>query len=215
MSGRFERAGKLRTSGVLSAGACLFLSLIAGALVFGSAGIGTNASASSPHQDFPICSIKNFFISGKQSDGGMGSNDTYVYFTNNGSTCRLVPIGARGYDLASHSFIGTPAQITKPDVRLGNLWPYATTHLLGTVDYGQSVSLDLRYADVDLGALRNCGRTGTATAMAFWVARRPSVIKVVRLVFGLRGGLSTLTTCSQAQYLYIFWPSTGPFWFVK
>ena len=32
--------------------------------------------------------------------------------------------------------------------------PYKTTHLLGTVAYGQSVSLMLSYADVGLGALR-------------------------------------------------------------
>ncbi len=76
----------------------------------------------------PICAINNFFISGKQSDGGAGSYDTYVYLTNSGSTCRLVPIGARGYNAATHPFVGTAASISKPEVTPGQLFPYATRH---------------------------------------------------------------------------------------
>jgi hypothetical protein len=117
----------------------------------------------------PNCVINDFFISGNQSDGGVGSYDTFVYLTNNGSMCRLVPIGARAYNVTTHSFVGAAAAITKPDVKPGQLFPYATRRLLGTIAYGQSVSLLLSYADVGLGALRDCGKVAAASAMAFWM----------------------------------------------
>lgn len=168
------------------------------------------ASAQSPA---PICAIKNFSISGNQSDGGAGSYNTYIYLTNSGPTCRLVPIGARGYDDVTHSFVGRTATIARPDLTSDQVFPYATHKLLGTVEYGQSVSLLLTYVDVGLGALRNCGKVANANSVAFWMTSRPQVITTVHLVFGLRGAFKTLQTCSKANYLSVWWPSTGPFWF--
>jgi hypothetical protein len=161
----------------------------------------------------PICSIDNFSITGNQSDGGAGSYNTYVYLTNSGPTCRLVPIDARGYNDVTHSFVGTTAKIAKPDLTAGQVFPYATRKLLGTVQYGQSVSLLLTYADVGMGALRDCGKVATATSVAFWMTARPHTIKVVHMVFGLRGAFKTLQTCSKSTYLSVWWPSTGAFWF--
>jgi hypothetical protein len=177
--------------------------------------VGASTVAASTPSPAPICAINNFFISGQQSDGGAGSYDTYVYLTNSGPRCRLVPIGARGYDSTTHAFVGTTAAISKPDIRPGSLFPYATTRLLGTVAYGQSVSLLLRYADVGMGALRSCGKVAAANSMAFWMTGRPRQIKVAHLVYGLRGAFTSLQTCSKATYLGVSWPSTGPFWFAS
>jgi hypothetical protein len=163
----------------------------------------------------PICAINNFVISGNQSDGGLGSYNTYVYLTNSGPSCRLVPIGARAYSDSTHSFVGTAATINKPDGKTGALFPYKTTHLLGSVAYGQRVSLLLSYADVGLGSLNDCGEVKAANSMAFWMTTNPHVIKTARLVFGLRGAFRTLQTCSKAKYLGVFWPSTGNFWFAS
>jgi hypothetical protein len=163
----------------------------------------------------PICTINDFFISGKQSDGGAGSYDTFVYLTNSGPTCRLVPIGARGYNTTTHRFIGTTATISKPDIKPGQYFPYATRHLLGNVAYGQSVSLFLGYADVGLGGLRNCGKVATANSVAFWMTGHPHLIKFVHLVFYQLGWSTSLQTCSKANYLGVSWPSTGPFWFAS
>jgi hypothetical protein len=177
--------------------------------------VDTNTVAASQPPPAPICAINNFFISGKQSDGGAGSYDTYVYLTNSGSTCRLVPIGARGYNAATHAFVGTAASISKPDITPGQLFPYATRHLLGTVAYGQSVSLLLSYADAGPGTPHDCGKIATASSMAFWMTGRPHVIKVVHLVFYLRGWSTSLRACTKATYLGVSWPSTGPFWFAS
>jgi hypothetical protein len=161
----------------------------------------------------PTCAIGNFFISGRQSDGGAGSYDTFVYLTNSGPTCRLTPIDARAYNDTNHAFVGTAASISKPDVKTGQMFPYATKHLLGTVTYGESVSLFLSYADVSPETPNGCGKIVTANSMAFWIASKPHLFKVVHLVFYLRGWSSTLRTCSRASYLGVSWPSTGPFWF--
>jgi hypothetical protein len=163
----------------------------------------------------PACAIGNFFISGRQSDGGAGSYDTFVYLTNSGSTCRLTPIDARAYNDIDHVFVGTAASIAKPDVTTGQMFPYATRRLLGTVTYGESVSLFLSYADVSPETPNGCGKIVTANSMAFWIAGKPHMFKVVHLVFYLRGWSSTLRTCSKARYLGVSWPSTGPFWFAS
>ena len=177
--------------------------------------VGGSAVAASQSPPVPICVISNFFISGNQSDGGAGSYDTFVYLTNSGPTCSLVPIGARAYSATTRSFVGTAARISRPDIVPGQLFPYATGHLLGNVAYGQSVSLLLSYADVGLGALRDCGKVVTAASMAFWMTGQPHVIKVAHLVYGLRGAFTSLQTCSRATYLGVTWPSTGPFWFAN
>jgi hypothetical protein len=163
----------------------------------------------------PTCSINNFVISGNQSDGGAGTYNTYVYLTNSGPSCRLGPIGARAYNESTHSYVGTTAAITKPNVKPGSLFPYNTSHLLGTVAYGQVVSLLLSYADVSLGAQHGCGKIATANSMAFWMTNRPSAVKITHLVYGLRGAFTTIQTCSKVKYLGISWPSTGGFWFVS
>lgn len=203
------RRGHLRTSIALTTAGSV-IAAVAALVPIGWSGV---ASAQTPPT--PICSINNFVINGHQSDGGAGSYDTYVYLTNSGPTCRLVPVGARAYNDVTHTFVGSTASINRPDVKPGNLFPYRTTHLLGTVAYGQSVSLLLSYADVGLGGMRGCGKVVTANAVAFWMTNRPGVIKVARLVFGLRGAFTTLQTCSKAQYLGVSWPSTGPFWFAS
>lgn len=161
----------------------------------------------------PACAISNFFISGRQSDGGAGSYDTFVYLTNSGPTCRLTPIDARAYNDADHAFVGTAASVSKPDVKAGQMFPYATNQLLGTVTYGESVSLLLSYADVSPETPNGCGKIVSADSMAFWIAGTPHQFKVVHLVFYLRGWSSTLRTCSNASYLGVSWPSRGPFWF--
>lgn len=171
----------------------------------------TNVAAALPVA--PACAIGNFFISGRQSDGGAGSYDTFVYLTNSGPTCRLTPIDARAYNDTDHAFVGTAASISKPDVKNGQMFPYATKRLLGTVTYGESVSLFLSYADVSPETPNGCGKIVTANAMAFWIAGKPHLIKVAHLVFYLGGWSSTLRTCSKASYLGVSWPSTGPFWF--
>jgi hypothetical protein len=173
---------------------------------------GAAAAAQPPVR---TCVISNFVIGGNQSDGGAGSYDTFVYLTNSGPTCRLVPMGARAFNATTRTFVGTAASISKPDVATGQLFPYATKHLLGSVAYGQSVSLDMRYADVGSGMVRDCGRIIQATSMAFWMQGQPRAIKVAHLVYGLRGALTSLQTCSKATYLWVFWPSTGPFWFAN
>ena len=182
-----------------------------GSTVAISANVSANAVAT---QVAPICSIDNFVIHGDQSDGGAGTYQTYVYLTNSGPSCRLVPIGARAYDDTTRAFVGTTATISKPDVTKGSLFPYDTTHLLGTINYGQSVALLLSYADVGMG-LNGCGRVATADAMAFWMTNRPRVVKVTHLVYGLRGAFTTLQTCSKLKYLGVSWPSTGSFWFAS
>jgi hypothetical protein len=177
--------------------------------------VGSITVASAQSAPASICAINSFSISGNQSDGGAGSYNTYIYLTNSGPTCRLVPIGARGYDDVTHSFVGSTATVAKPIFTSNQVFPYATRKLLGTVEYGQSISLLLSYADVGLGGLRDCGKVATANSVAFWMTARPHLIKVAHLVFGQRGAFKTLQTCSNAKYLGVWWPSTGPFWFAS
>jgi hypothetical protein len=193
--------------------ALLFVMIVGTVIGTSVAPIEGTGVATAQEPTIPMCSIDNFVIHGNQSDGGAGSYDTYVYLTNSGPSCRLLPVGARAYNEITHSFVGTTATISKPDVKPGSLFPYNTTHLLGTVSYGQSVSLLLSYSDVSLGALNGCGKIVTADSMAFWMTDHPRAVKFAHLVFGLRGAFTTLQTCSKANYLGVSWPSTGQFWF--
>jgi hypothetical protein len=44
---------------------------------------------------------------------------------------------------------------------------------------------------------------------------RPHVIKVVHLIYGLRGAFTSMRACTKATYLGASWPSAGSFWFAN
>ena len=170
-------------------------------------GLSGSASATLSVARAPAYVMRNFSTSSKQSGGGAGTVHTDVFMVNVGPSCRLIPMRARAYSLSARKYVGTASYIVKPMVSPANVFPYATTHLLGLVSHAQQVSLDVGYTDVAIGQ-PDCGEQTIATAVAFWITGHPGEIKVARVVMG---GSKSFLTCSARPYFFVYWPSTGAF----